>query len=68
MRKFNIVTVVNVAANRDGTYTVTLQLGFERVTCEDILIWDPAQADKFLFREWRELALEGEQGFTYSCR
>ena len=63
MRK---VKIVKVTANADCTYTVTLELNNERVTCADIMLWDSAQADKYLFNEWMELALTNTEGYTYS--
>jgi len=68
------VTVVDIAA--DGFYAsehmsgscvkVTLQRGTETVTCGQILIWDEEYAED-CFEEWRDCALAGEEGYTYTA-
>lgn len=49
-----------------STVKVTLQRGTEIVSCDDILIFEEELADSDLFDEWKELALAGEEGYTYA--
>ena len=67
------VTVVNIEA--DGYYTsehasgncvkVTLQRGKATASCEQILIWDEEYAED-CFEDWKDCALAGEAGYTYT--
>ena len=47
-----------------STSTVTLKRGNEYVRCEDILIWEECNKE-IAFEEWKELALDGEEGVEY---
>ena len=47
-----------------STSTITLKRGREYVQCEDILIWEEENAE-MCFDEWKEFALEGEEGYSY---
>ena len=68
--------VVVVSVEDDGYYSgaytsgstvkVTLQRGNEVASCEGILIWEEELCDSDLFDEWVALALDGEEGYTYT--
>ena len=45
---------------------VTLQRGDEVASCDGILIWEEEMAED-CFDEWAELALAGEEGYTYTA-
>jgi hypothetical protein len=45
---------------------VTLQRGTETVSCDGILIWEEEYAED-CFEEWKECALAGEEGYTYTA-
>lgn len=65
-----------VSVEDDGFYSdaytsgscvkVTLQRGNEVASCEQILIWEEEFAED-AFEEWKELALAGEEGYTYTA-
>ena len=48
-----------------STVKVTLQRGDEVASCDGILIWEEELAEE-AFDEWKELALAGEEGYTYT--
>ena len=48
-----------------STVKVTLQRGNEIASCDGILIWEEEFAEE-AFDEWVELALAGEEGYTYT--
>jgi hypothetical protein len=48
-----------------STVKVTLQRGKAVATCTQILIWEPEYAED-CFEEWRDCALAGEEGYTYT--
>ena len=48
-----------------STVKVTLRRGNEVASCDDILIWEEEFAEE-CFDEWVELALAGEEGYTYT--
>lgn len=60
------VTVIDVSANDDGTYTAFLECDGTRVRCEGAAWFDECDADYMLalFEEWVDLAREGEEGYT----
>ena len=70
---FDEVEVVSVedAGYYVGEYTsgstvkVTLRRGTEVASCDGILIWEEEMAEE-AFDEWVELALAGEEGYTYT--
>ena len=49
-----------------STVKVTLQRGEEFASCDGILIFEEEQVDSDLFDEWKDLALAGEEGYTYA--
>ena len=49
-----------------NTVKVTLQRGEAVATCEQILIWEEEYAED-CFDEWRDCALAGEEGYTYTA-
>ena len=71
---FDEVEVVSVedAGYYVGEYTsgstvkVTLKRGDEIASCDGILIWEEEMAEE-AFDEWVELALAGEEGYTYTA-
>lgn len=65
-----IVQVEEVNSTVNGTTVkVTLRrdsdIGFEYVSCDDILIFDEDSIDEAVFEEWKEMAEAGEEGYTY---
>mgnify|MGYP003505550661 FL=1 len=64
-----MVKVISVVPGVDTVYgstvTVTIERDGEFVTCANILQWDDTQVDDYLFETWSELALDGEEDFTY---
>jgi hypothetical protein len=44
---------------------VTLQRGKAVASCEQILIWDEEYAED-CFEDWKDCALAGEAGYTYT--
>lgn len=50
---------------RGNTVKVTLRRGDEVASCDGILIWEEEFAEE-AFDEWVELALAGEEGYTYT--
>lgn len=59
------VTVVKAELSPTGTYIVTLARGDEWATCPDIMDWADWMADDCLFDTFKELAVDGEEGFYY---
>lgn len=54
-------------ANTSGSLVkVTLCRGNEFASCDGILIWEEEFAEE-AFDEWVELALAGEEGYTYTA-
>jgi len=49
-----------------STVNVTLKRDGETVKCEGILIWDEVMMDDDLFDEWKFMAEEGVEGYTYT--
>lgn len=71
MQKVEVVSVEDAGFYSDAytsgsTVKVTLQRGDEIVSCDGILIFEEEQVDSDLFDEWKELALAGEEGYTYA--
>lgn len=71
MQKVKVVSVEEagyyVSEYTSGsTVKVTLQRGKEVASCDDILIWEEELAEE-AFEEWKELALAGEEGYTYTA-
>lgn len=68
--KVEVVSVED-AGYYSGEYTsgstvkVTLCRGNEVASCDGILIWEEELAEE-AFDEWKELALAGEEGYTYT--
>ena len=44
---------------------VTLRKGTEVASCRQILIWDEEYAED-CFEDWKDCALAGEEGYTYT--
>ena len=69
--KVEVVSVED-AGFYSGAYTsgstvkVTLRRGDEVASCDGILIWEEEMAED-CFDEWVELALAGEEGYTYTA-
>ena len=71
MSKVKVISVEDAGFYSDAytsgsTVKVTLQRGEEFVSCDGILIFEEEQVDSDLFEEWKELALAGEEGYTYA--
>ena len=71
MSKVEVVSVEDAGFYSDAytsgsTVKVTLQRGEEFVSCDGILIFEEEQVDSDLFDEWKDLALAGEEGYTYA--
>lgn len=69
--KVEVVSVEDAGFYSDAytsgsTVKVTLRRGDEVASCDDILIWEEELADSDLFDEWVALALDGEEGYTYT--
>jgi hypothetical protein len=48
-----------------STVKVTLKRGKEIASCDEILIWDEEYAED-CFEDWKDCALAGEAGYTYT--
>ena len=61
------IKLVNVHVNSKQELCATLTDGYIAVQCEDVLFLDFADADaKFAtYMEWRLLAMQNEEGYTF---
>ena len=56
-----------VSENASGSLnSVTLRRGNEYVSCDEVLIMETDEETlEYTFEDWKEAALEGEEGYTY---